>query len=72
MCDTLVALPTVTKGGNLVFAKNSDREPDEAQALLLVSHRTHAEKSISAPSLNPAGSRNLCMHFIKAFSDVGC
>ena len=33
MCDTLVALPHFTKSKNLIFAKNSDREPDEAQAL---------------------------------------
>ena len=33
MCDTLVALPHFTKNKNLIFAKNSDREPDEAQAL---------------------------------------
>lgn len=34
MCDTLVALPHFNKNGHLIFAKNSDREPDEAQALL--------------------------------------
>ncbi len=34
MCDTLVALPSVTKNGNLLFAKNSDREPEEAQAII--------------------------------------
>jgi dipeptidase len=34
MCDTLVALPDFTKNGNLIFAKNSDREPDEAQAII--------------------------------------
>lgn len=46
MCDTLVALPTVTKSGNLVFAKNSDREPDEAQALLHVPPRRHFEATV--------------------------
>ncbi|SMD46102.1 Dipeptidase [Aquiflexum balticum DSM 16537] len=34
MCDTLVSLPDFTKTGNLIFAKNSDREPDEAQAII--------------------------------------
>lgn len=43
MCDTLVALP-VTKNGTLIFAKNSDREPDEAQALLQVPHQKHSEQ----------------------------
>ena len=30
MCDTFVALPSHTASGNLIFAKNSDREPNEA------------------------------------------
>jgi dipeptidase len=34
MCDTLVALPGFTKNGSLILAKNSDREPDEAQAIV--------------------------------------
>ncbi|MFA5449641.1 MAG: peptidase U34 [Clostridia bacterium] len=29
MCDTLVALPSVTRDGSLIFAKNSDRSPNE-------------------------------------------
>lgn len=33
MCDTFLALPTVTADGAVVFGKNSDREPNEAQAL---------------------------------------
>jgi secernin len=33
MCDTLVALPTSTARGGLLFAKNSDRERNEAQGL---------------------------------------
>jgi secernin len=35
MCDTLVATPATTEDGALWFAKNSDREPGEAQ---LVEH----------------------------------
>jgi secernin len=31
MCDTLVALPSATASGCTLFAKNSDRPPDEAQ-----------------------------------------
>jgi dipeptidase len=46
MCDTLVALASVTKSGHLLFAKNSDREPDEAQALLHVPHRRHFEATV--------------------------
>jgi dipeptidase len=36
MCDTVVALSSVTSDGNVYFAKNSDREPNEAQVLELV------------------------------------
>ncbi len=34
MCDTFVALPSHTASGNLIFGKNSDREPNEAQAIV--------------------------------------
>lgn len=47
MCDTLVALPSVTKNGNLLLAKNSDREPDEAQALLHIPSQHHSEKFLT-------------------------
>jgi len=33
MCDTFVALPSVTKDGSVLLGKNSDREPNEAQLL---------------------------------------
>jgi dipeptidase len=33
MCDTFVALPNVTADGSVIFAKNSDREANEAQQL---------------------------------------
>jgi len=33
MCDTFVALPPVTGDGSVIFGKNSDREPNEAQVL---------------------------------------
>lgn len=33
MCDTFLALPPVTADGSIIFGKNSDREPNEAQAL---------------------------------------
>lgn len=46
MCDTLVALPQRTASGNLIFGKNSDREPLEAQAILHVPHRVPSEKEI--------------------------
>lgn len=45
MCDTLVALGHVTADGAVVFAKNSDREPDEAQVLEVIPGATHAPGS---------------------------
>ena len=33
MCDTFVVLPSATADGSLLFGKNSDREPNEAQSL---------------------------------------
>jgi secernin len=33
MCDTFVVMPSATADGSMIFGKNSDREPNEAQAL---------------------------------------
>jgi len=46
MCDTLVALPSATKNGSLLLAKNSDREPDEAQAIVHIPHNLNADKKL--------------------------
>jgi dipeptidase len=40
MCDTFVALSSETASGNLIFAKNSDREPNEAQAIVRIPAQT--------------------------------
>jgi secernin len=45
MCDTLVALAQATAAGATLFAKNSDRERNEAQRLDLQPARDHAEGS---------------------------
>lgn len=36
MCDTFAALGNATQDGSVLFAKNSDREPNEAQEIVLV------------------------------------
>lgn len=41
MCDTMVARPGATKSGALIFAKNSDREANEAQYLMHVPRARH-------------------------------
>ncbi len=42
MCDTIVALGNVTADGATLFAKNSDREPNEAHQLLRLPAARHA------------------------------
>jgi len=42
MCDTFVAVPAATADGSLIFGKNSDREPNEAQALEYYPGRNYA------------------------------
>ncbi|RLC74896.1 MAG: peptidase U34 [Chloroflexi bacterium] len=41
MCDTLVAVGEATADGTVILAKNSDRQPNEAQALLHVPRARH-------------------------------
>ncbi len=41
MCDTFVVLPPFTADGSVVFGKNSDREPNEAQALEFHPAKSH-------------------------------
>ena len=51
MCDTIVALGSATADGSVIFAKNSDREPNEAHEILLVPEGSH-----------PAGSKVRCTY----------
>lgn len=46
MCDTFVALPQVTADKSLLFSKNSDREPDEAQAIVYLPRTQHADATL--------------------------
>lgn len=41
MCDTMVALGNVTSDGSVLFAKNSDREPNEAHEVVIVPSADH-------------------------------
>jgi secernin len=43
MCDTIAALAPTSTDAHTLLAKNSDREPNEAQLLTVVPHRTHSE-----------------------------
>ena len=46
MCDTLVALPTDTADGSMIFAKNSDRPADEAQSVRHYAGQSHAAGTV--------------------------
>ncbi|MGE0416945.1 MAG: hypothetical protein AB7O80_09075 [Acetobacteraceae bacterium] len=46
MCDTIVALPSSTAAGGVVFGKNSDRERNEAQAVDFVPADEHASGTV--------------------------
>lgn len=46
MCDTFIALPSATKNNSLIFGKNSDREPNEAQAIVRFPRLKHIEKTV--------------------------
>ncbi len=41
MCDTMVALGTVTEDGTTLFAKNSDREPNEGHEIRYIPPKDH-------------------------------
>ncbi len=43
MCDTMVALGNSTKDGKVIFAKNSDRQPNEPLLMMRTSRQTHPE-----------------------------
>jgi len=51
MCDTLVALGNSTQDGSVIFAKNSDREPNEAHELVILPRQQH-----------PSGSQVRCTY----------
>ncbi|MEM2637095.1 MAG: C69 family dipeptidase, partial [Candidatus Korarchaeota archaeon] len=46
MCDILVATPDVTKDRHMIFAKNSDRDPNESQALEFIPAMEHNEEKV--------------------------
>lgn len=46
MCDVLVVTPDATENGEMIFAKNSDRDPNEAQVLDFVPRQSHLESTV--------------------------
>jgi secernin len=62
MCDCLVALPSATRDGATLFAKNSDRPPDEPQRVVWSSPRR---------DLDPLRATHISVHPHSA-DTVGC
>ncbi len=52
MCDTFIALPSATKTNSLIFGKNSDREPNEAHAIVRFPRLKHIEKTLRCGFIN--------------------
>jgi dipeptidase len=46
MCDVLIATPKATENGEMIFAKNSDRDPNEAQILEFIPRKEHSEEKV--------------------------
>lgn len=69
MCDTFAIGRELTSSGNLIFAKNSDREPDEAHIVVSLPRREHAQGQslkctyITIPQVSISNAVLLCKPF---------
>lgn len=77
MCDTIVALGAATKEGATLFGKNSDREPDEVQNIVIVPHKTHKDGEevkctyITIPQAQETARVMLCQPFWMFGAEMG-
>ena len=46
MCDTFVYIPSKEESTNIIFGKNSDREPNEAQAIIRIPAQQHKPEKL--------------------------
>ena len=66
MCDTMVALGKATKNNQVIFAKNSDRQPDEPAEIVHIPRTRHPKGSevkttyISVPQVSETAEIILC------------
>ena len=76
MCDTIVALGSATEEGFTLFGKNSDREPDEAQNILIVPHKEHNSKEtvqctyMTIPQVSETARVLLCQPYLPEKSRI--
>jgi secernin len=74
MCDTLVALPGVTRDKNVIFAKSADCEVNEANAVVRIPHRKHVKgEAVRITHLViPQAEETYEMLLTKAWWTYGC
>lgn len=77
MCDTLAILGNHTQSGQTIFAKNSDREPNEAQVVIRVPALKHNNKHvnctyISVPQVNQTYEIIISKPYHMWGAEMGC
>jgi dipeptidase len=77
MCDTIVALGPATANGNTLFGKNSDREPDEVQNIVIQPRKRYRPGEtvkctyISIPQVEETARILLCQPFWMFGAEMG-
>ncbi|MEA2021562.1 MAG: C69 family dipeptidase, partial [Candidatus Caldatribacteriota bacterium] len=77
MCDTIVALNSATKDGTTLFGKNSDREPDEVQNIVIFPQQKHSSKEtvkcayLTIPQVSETARIFLCQPFWMFGAEMG-
>ena len=77
MCDTIVALGSIVKGGLTLFGKNSDREPDETQNIRIIPRKKHSHTDIvkctyiTIPQVSETARILLCQPFWMFGAEMG-
>jgi dipeptidase len=74
MCDTFVALPSVTRAKNVLFAKSADCEVNEANAIVRIPRKKHVRgESVRVTHLViPQAEETYEIFLTKAFWTYGC
>ena len=74
MCDTFVALPSVTREKNVLFAKSADCEVNEANAIVRIPRKKHVKgESVRVTHLViPQAEETYELFLTKAFWTYGC
>lgn len=61
-CDTMVAMPSATANGQVIFGKNSDRPQEEAQPLVMRRRKVHEGGEAGAQFVNVPQARETFRH----------